>query len=237
MQVAAETVVHLQSVHKRFDALHVLRGVSFSVTKGQVVAIIGKSGSGKSTALRCINRLESVDEGQIRVCGHQVHDAGLDKRALRRDVGIVFQSYNLFPHLTVLQNITLGPTSVKRMPAAQARELALDVLARVGLADKAGSYPEQLSGGQQQRVSIARAVANDPALILADEPTGNLDSKNAQLVFDVFAHLAHDQGRTIVMVTHDRDFAMGADRQVSLRDGRIVGIGRRGEDVMPHSHA
>ena len=222
MQVAAETVVHLQSVHKRFGALHVLRGVSFSVTKGQVVAIIGKSGSGKSTALRCINRLESVDEGQIRVCGHQVHDAGLDKRALRRDVGIVFQSYNLFPHLTVLQNITLGPTSVKRMPAAQARELALDVLARVGLADKAGSYPEQLSGGQQQRVAIARALTLKPPIMLLDEPTSALDPEMVGEVLLVMRDLAKD-GMTMVCVTHEMGFAREvADRVIFMDQGAVL---------------
>ena len=221
MQVAAETVVHLQSVHKRFGALHVLRGVSFSVTKGQVVAIIGKSGSGKSTALRCINRLESVDEGQIRVCGHQVHDAGLDKRALRRDVGIVFQSYNLFPHLTVLQNITLGPTSVKRMPAAQARELALDVLARVGLADKAGSYPEQLSGGQQQRVAIARSLAMQPQVMLFDEVTSSLDPELTGEVLKVREKLAAE-GMTMILVTHEMAFARNvADQVIFMHQGQV----------------
>jgi polar amino acid transport system ATP-binding protein len=221
MQVAAETVVHLQSVHKRFGALHVLRGVSFSVTKGQVVAIIGKSGSGKSTALRCINRLESMDEGQIRVCGNQVHDAGLDKRALRRDVGIVFQSYNLFPHLTVLQNITLGPTSVKRMPAAQARELALDVLARVGLADKAGSYPEQLSGGQQQRVAIARSLAMQPQVMLFDEVTSALDPELTGEVLKVMEKLAAE-GMTMVLVTHEMAFARNvADKVIFMHQGQV----------------
>ena len=221
MQVAAETVVHLQSVHKRFGALHVLRGVSFSVTKGQVVAIIGKSGSGKSTALRCINRLESMDEGQIRVCGNQVHDAGLDKRALRRDVGIVFQSYNLFPHLTVLQNITLGPTSVKRMPAAQARELALDVLARVGLADKAGSYPEQLSGGQQQRVAIARSLAMQPQVMLFDEVTSSLDPELTGEVLKVMEKLAAE-GMTMILVTHEMAFARNvADQVIFMHQGQV----------------
>ena len=221
MQVAAETVVHLQSVHKRFGALHVLRGVSFSVTKGQVVAIIGKSGSGKSTALRCINRLESVDEGQIRVCGDQVHDAWLDNRALRSDVGIVFQSYNLFPHLTVLQNITLGPTSVKRMPAAQARELALDVLARVGLADKAGSYPEQLSGGQQQRVAIARSLAMQPQVMLFDEVTSALDPELTGEVLKVMEKLAAE-GMTMILVTHEMAFARNvADQVIFMHQGQV----------------
>ncbi|WP_049057540.1 amino acid ABC transporter ATP-binding protein, partial [Achromobacter xylosoxidans] len=149
-------VVELDQVHKRFGGTHVLRGVSFSVNRGEVAAIIGKSGSGKSTALRCMDRLETTDAGTIRVCGHALHDRdGLDLRALRKDVGIVFQSYNLFPHMTALQNITLAPRSVKGVKPAQAREQAMQALAHVGLADKADAYPEQLSGGQQQRVAIA----------------------------------------------------------------------------------
>ena len=221
MQAVAETVVQLQSVHKRFGALHVLRGVSFSVSKGQVVAIIGKSGSGKSTALRCINRLEGVDEGQIRVCGHPVHDDQLNKRALRRDVGIVFQSYNLFPHLTVLQNITLGPTSVKRMPATQARELALDVLARVGLADKADSYPEQLSGGQQQRVAIARSLAMQPQVMLFDEVTSALDPELTGEVLKVIEKLAAE-GMTMILVTHEMAFARNvADKVIFMHQGQV----------------
>jgi len=213
MQAAFDPVVQLQSVHKRFGALHVLRGVSFSVTKGQVVAIIGKSGSGKSTALRCINRLEQVDEGQIQVCSHAVHDPQLDLRALRRDVGIVFQSYNLFPHLTVLQNIMLGPTSVKRLPAAQARELALEVLARVGLADKADAYPEQLSGGQQQRVAIARSLAMQPQVMLFDEVTSALDPELTGEVLKVMEKLAAE-GMTMILVTHEMAFARNVAHQV-----------------------
>ena len=214
-------VVRLQDVHKRFGSNHVLKGVSFAIPKGQVTAIIGQSGSGKSTALRCINRLESVDEGQIRVCGQQVHDAGLDKRALRRDVGIVFQSYNLFPHLTVLQNITLGPTSVKRMPAAQARELALDVLARVGLADKAGSYPEQLSGGQQQRVAIARSLAMQPQVMLFDEVTSALDPELTGEVLKVMEKLAAE-GMTMILVTHEMAFARNvADQVIFMHQGQV----------------
>ena len=221
MQVAAETVVHLQSVHKRFGALHVLRGVSFSVTKGQVVAIIGKSGSGKSTALRCINRLESVDEGQIRVCGHQVHDAGLDKRALRRDVGIVFQSYNLFPHLTVEQNITLAPKAVKNMPTPQAREIAARTLKQVGLADKAQAYPEQLSGGQQQRVAIARSLAMEPQVMLFDEVTSALDPQLTGEVLRVIEALA-EGGMTMVLVTHEMEFAARvADTIIYMHEGKV----------------
>ena len=221
MQAAFDPVVQLQSIHKRFGALHVLRGVSFSITKGQVVAIIGKSGSGKSTALRCIDRLERVDEGQIHVCGHAVHDPALDVRALRRDVGIVFQSYNLFPHLTVLQNITLGPTSVKRMPAAQARTLGLEVLARVGLADKADNYPEQLSGGQQQRVAIARSLAMQPQVMLFDEVTSALDPELTGEVLKVMEKLAAE-GMTMVLVTHEMAFARNvADKVIFMHQGQV----------------
>ncbi|EDW2056452.1 amino acid ABC transporter ATP-binding protein [Salmonella enterica subsp. enterica] len=221
MQAAAETVVQMQSVHKRFGALHVLRGVSFSIARGQVAAIIGKSGSGKSTALRCINRLEDVDEGQIQVCGHSVHDASLDKRALRRDVGIVFQGYNLFPHLTVLQNITLGPISVKRMPVTQARELAREVLTRVGLQDKAGSYPEQLSGGQQQRVAIARSLAMQPQVMLFDEVTSALDPELTGEVLKVMEKLAAE-GMTMILVTHEMAFARDvADQIIFMHQGQV----------------
>jgi polar amino acid transport system ATP-binding protein len=216
-----QAVVDLKSVHKRFGSQHVLRGVSFSVAKGQVVAIIGKSGSGKSTALRCINRLEHVDEGTIQVCNHSVHDPALNLRELRRDVGIVFQSYNLFPHLTVLQNITLGPTSVKRMPAAEARSLALEVLARVGLSDKAEAYPEQLSGGQQQRVAIARSLAMQPQVMLFDEVTSALDPELTGEVLKVMEKLAAE-GMTMILVTHEMAFARNvADKVVFMHQGQV----------------
>ena len=214
-------VVELQSVHKRFGNNHVLRGVSFAVRRGEVVAIIGKSGSGKSTALRCINRLEQIDEGQISVCSHAVHADGLDLRALRRDVGIVFQSYNLFPHLTVLQNIALGPTAVKRMPAAQANTLAQDVLTRVGLSDKAQAYPEQLSGGQQQRVAIARSLAMQPQLMLFDEVTSALDPELTGEVLKVMEQMAAE-GMTMILVTHEMGFARRvADQVIFMHQGQV----------------
>ncbi|MEB0055515.1 MULTISPECIES: amino acid ABC transporter ATP-binding protein [unclassified Variovorax] len=214
-------VVELDRVHKKFGALHVLRGVSFSVERGQVVAIIGKSGSGKSTALRCIDRLETVDSGTLNVCGHAVHDPALNVRALRRDVGIVFQSYNLFPHLTVLQNITLGPTSVKRMSAADACVVAMEVLQQVGLAEKANAYPEQLSGGQQQRVAIARSLAMKPQLMLFDEVTSALDPELTGEVLRVIEALAAN-GMTMVLVTHEMAFARGvADKIIFMHQGQI----------------
>lgn len=214
-------VVELDQVHKKFGDLHVLRGVSFSVERGQVVAIIGKSGSGKSTALRCIDRLETVDSGTLKVCGHDVHDPRLDVRALRRDVGIVFQSYNLFPHLTVLQNITLGPTSVQRLSAPEARAVATEVLRRVGLEEKADAYPEQLSGGQQQRVAIARSLAMKPQLMLFDEVTSALDPELTGEVLKVMESLAAD-GMTMVLVTHEMAFASGvADKIIFMHQGQI----------------
>lgn len=215
------TVVELQGVHKRFGSNTVLRGVSFQVARGEVVAIIGKSGSGKSTALRCINRLEQIDAGQISVCGHALHAARLDLRGLRRDVGIVFQGYNLFPHLTVLQNITLGPTAVKRMPVGQAQTLAQQVLARVGLADKAEAYPEQLSGGQQQRVAIARSLALQPQLMLFDEVTSALDPELTGEVLKVMEQMA-SEGMTMILVTHEMAFARRvADQVIFMHQGQV----------------
>ncbi|MFD1577696.1 amino acid ABC transporter ATP-binding protein [Ramlibacter ginsenosidimutans] len=200
------SVIQLENVHKSFGALKVLDGVSFSVNKGEVFAIIGRSGSGKSTALRCIDRLERIDQGRIRVCGHEVSDARLDLRQLRRDVGIVFQSYNLFPHLTAAENIALAPRHSKGKTRAEAKELTERVLAQVGLSDKAGSYPEQLSGGQQQRVAIARSLAMEPQVMLFDEVTSALDPQLTGEVLKVMADLAAG-GMTMVLVTHEMAFA------------------------------
>ena len=214
-------VVELGQVHKHFGKLHVLKGVSFSVERGQVVAIIGQSGSGKSTALRCIDRLETIDSGTIQCCGHAVHDAALNLRALRKDVGIVFQSYNLFPHLTVKQNITLAPQSVKKMSAADANAIAMEVLERVGLAEKADAYPEQLSGGQQQRVAIARSLAMKPQLMLFDEVTSALDPQLTGEVLKVMEKLA-SEGMTMILVTHEMAFARGvADKIIYMHQGLV----------------
>jgi polar amino acid transport system ATP-binding protein len=214
-------VVELLHVHKSFGAVKVLEGVSFRVNRGEVVAVIGRSGSGKSTALRCINALETIQGGEITVCGHAIHGKKLDRRALRRDVGIVFQSYNLFPHMTVEQNVTLAPINVKRMPHAQARELAHDVLARVGLADKAQAYPEQLSGGQQQRVAIARSLAMQPQLMLFDEVTSALDPQLTGEVLEVMRSLAKG-GMTMILVTHEMAFARQvANQVVFMHQGKV----------------
>lgn len=199
-------IVKLSSVRKSFGALQVLNGVSFSVEPGEVVAIIGQSGSGKSTALRCIDALETIQGGEIEVCGHKIHSPDLDRRALRRDVGIVFQSYNLFPHLTVIENTSLALTCVKKLSKAEAWDISLDCLQRVGLAEKADFYPEQLSGGQQQRAAIARSLAMQPQVMLFDEVTSALDPQLTGEVLKVIENLARG-GMTMILVTHEMAFA------------------------------
>lgn len=214
-------IVELRDVHKSFGAVQVLNGVSFKVDKGQVVAIIGRSGSGKSTALRCINRLERINRGEIVVCNHAVHDPALDLSAMRTDVGIVFQSYNLFPHLTVEENITLAPRWVQKKSSAEARATAQRVLTQVGLADKAQSYPEQLSGGQQQRAAIARSLAMSPQVMLFDEVTSALDPELTGEVLRVMEGLARE-GMTMLLVTHEMAFARQvADLIVFMHQGRV----------------
>jgi polar amino acid transport system ATP-binding protein len=214
-------VVSLKNVHKSFGTLKVLDGVSFEVDRGEVLVIIGRSGSGKSTALRCIDRFEKTDQGEIVVCGHHVSDPKLDLRALRQDVGIVFQSYNLFPHLTIEENIILAPCSVKGISKAQAKEQARKVLAQVGLEDKLHQYPEQLSGGQQQRAAIARSLAMQPKVMLFDEVTSALDPELTGEVLKVIEALAAD-GMTMVMVTHEMGFARGiANRVVFMHRGKV----------------
>ncbi|ONG51770.1 phosphate ABC transporter ATP-binding protein [Pseudoroseomonas deserti] len=214
-------VVKLSNVHKSFGPLKVLDGVSFEVARGEVVAVIGQSGSGKSTALRCINALETIQQGSIEVCGHAVHDEKLDKRKLRLDVGIVFQSYNLFPHLTAEQNIMLAPTCVKALGKKAARDIARDCLARVGLSEKADHYPEQLSGGQQQRVAIARSLAMQPKVMLFDEVTSALDPQLTGEVLKVMEDLARG-GMTMILVTHEMAFARKvASQVVYMNKGKV----------------
>ena len=217
----SEPIVSLRDVQKSFGPLRVLDGVSFAVQRGEVLALIGRSGSGKSTALRCIDRFEKVDGGEIVVCGHRVDRPDVDLRALRQDVGIVFQSYNLFPHLTVEQNITLAPRWVKKMDGAAARELSRQVLRQVGLEDKASSYPEQLSGGQQQRVAIARSLAMQPKVMLFDEVTSALDPELTGEVLKVIEDLARN-GMTMLLVTHEMAFAERvADKIVFMHQGQV----------------
>ncbi|MHA3903665.1 amino acid ABC transporter ATP-binding protein [Castellaniella sp. WN] len=225
-------VVRLSNVHKRFGDNHVLKGIDLSIRKGEIVAIIGQSGSGKSTVLRCMDHLETIDQGEITVCGHTFGTgiSSTDLKKLRQDVGIVFQSYNLFPHLTVERNITLAPRSVRKLPAEHARKIAVDVLDQVGLGDKAAAYPEQLSGGQQQRVAIARSLAMDPQLMLFDEVTSALDPQLTGEVLRVIEKLAAG-GMTMVLVTHEMAFAMKvAHRVVFMHQGRIHEQG--GADIL-----
>jgi polar amino acid transport system ATP-binding protein len=214
-------VVVLRDVHKSFGANKVLTGVNLEARRGQVTAIIGRSGSGKSTALRCIDRLETVDSGEITVCGRRVDDPNVDLKALRLDVGIVFQSYNLFPHLTIEENIMLAPRAAKGINKVAARDLALAVLDKVGLAEKAQAYPEQLSGGQQQRVAIARSLAMQPKVMLFDEVTSALDPELTGEVLRVIEELAA-AGMTMVMVTHEMAFARRiADQVFFMNAGRV----------------
>jgi polar amino acid transport system ATP-binding protein len=214
-------LVELSQVIKRYGTHTVLDGVSLSVDKGEIIAIIGRSGSGKSTLLRCVNGLEPIQAGTVRFEGTVVNDPGTDLRKLRQHVGIVFQSFNLFPHLTVEKNITLAPKVVKRVPPAEARALAERVLAKVGLAEKIDAWPDQLSGGQQQRVAIARSLAMQPTLMLFDEITSALDPELVGEVLKVLEEMARD-GMTMMLVTHEIGFARKvADRVVFMHEGRI----------------
>ncbi|CAN7206169.1 amino acid ABC transporter ATP-binding protein [Bosea sp. LjRoot237] len=218
--------VLIEDVHKSYGSLEVLKGVSLDVEPGQVVALIGRSGSGKSTLLRCVNGLEAFQSGRIEVAGHAVDQDQKRLRELRKDVGIVFQSYNLFPHLTVGQNIMLSPRITKNVPQAEALALAKDVLAQVGLSDKFESYPDNLSGGQQQRVAIARSLAMKPKVMLFDEVTSALDPELTGEVLLVMEKLARD-GMTMLLVTHEMNFARNvANTTVFMHQGKIWESGR-----------
>ena len=218
-------MIEIEDVHKAFGTLQVLRGVSLAVRKGEVVTVIGGSGSGKSTLLTCINGLEPIQKGRITVDGTHVHAPGTDLNLLRRKIGIVFQQFNAFPHLTVLENVTLAPRKVLGMDAAAAREVAVRQLAHVGLSDKLQVYPSCLSGGQQQRMAIARALAMSPDYMLFDEVTSALDPQLVGEVLDTLRLLAAD-GMTMICVTHEMRFAREvSDRVAFFRDGLIHEIG------------
>jgi polar amino acid transport system ATP-binding protein len=223
------SLVELTDVVKRFGTNTVLDGVSLAVEPGEIIAVIGRSGSGKSTLLRCINGLEPIQAGRIVFDGTTVNDPATDLRKLRQRVGIVFQSYNLFPHLSVERNITLAPCVVKGLPAGEARALAEKVLARVGLAEKIDAYPDQLSGGQQQRVAIARSLAMQPQLMLFDEITSALDPELTGEVLRVLEQMA-GEGMTMMLVTHEIGFARRvATRLIFMHQGRIWEQGPAGE--------
>jgi glutamate transport system ATP-binding protein len=213
-----EPLVVLSEVQKHFGSLHVLKDINLSVRKGEVVVVLGPSGSGKSTLCRVINRLETIESGTITIDGTSLPEEGKALAQLRADVGMVFQSFNLFSHKTVLENVTLGPTKVRRKSAAEARQRAMDLLTRVGVESQAEKYPAQLSGGQQQRVAIARALAMEPKVILFDEPTSALDPEMVNEVLDVMVTLAR-QGMTMIVVTHEMGFARKAANRVVFMDG------------------
>ena len=215
-------LVALSGVNKHFGELHVLKDIDLSIAKGEVVVVIGPSGSGKSTLCRAINRLEPIDSGSILLDGEPLPSEGKALARLRADVGMVFQSFNLFAHKTILQNVTLGPTKVRGLSKAEADEKARGLLERVGVTAQADKYPAQLSGGQQQRVAIARALAMDPKVMLFDEPTSALDPEMIKEVLDVMVDLAR-QSMTMIVVTHEMGFARrAANRVVFMADGQIV---------------
>ena len=220
--VASRPLVELVDVNKHFGPLHVLRDITLSIASGEVVVVIGPSGSGKSTLCRAINRLEPIDSGTILIDGQPLPAEGKDLARLRADVGMVFQSFNLFAHKTILENVTLGPIKVRKVAPATAKAEGLALLERVGVSDQADKYPAQLSGGQQQRVAIARALAMNPKLILFDEPTSALDPEMINEVLDVMVALA-EAGMTMVVVTHEMGFARkAADRVVFMADGQVI---------------
>jgi glutamate transport system ATP-binding protein len=218
----AEPLVVLKDVNKHFGDLHVLKDINLEIGKGEVVILIGPSGSGKSTLCRTINRLETFESGTITIDGKPLPEEGKALAELRADVGMVFQSFNLFAHKTILDNVTLGPIKVRKQPKAEAEKRAMELLERVGVAHQAAKYPAQLSGGQQQRVAIARSLAMNPKVMLFDEPTSALDPEMINEVLDVMISLARD-GMTMVVVTHEMGFARkAAQRVVFLADGQIV---------------
>ena len=213
--------LELEGVHKYFGTNHVLSGVDLQVDEHDVVCLIGPSGCGKSTLLRCINALEEIDGGAIRIDGEQASGRGVDLDGLRQDVGIVFQSFNLFPHMTVLENVTLAPRKVLRLPRKQAADRALRLLSRIGLDDKASEYPDRLSGGQQQRVAIVRALAMQPRLLLLDEITSALDPELVSEVLNIVRELAAE-GMTMLLATHEMSFAREVSSKVCFLDAGVI---------------
>lgn len=215
-------LVELTHVEKHYGDLHVLKDINLTVRKGEVLVIVGPSGSGKSTMCRAINRLETIDSGDIRIDGKPLPQEGKELASLRAEVGMVFQSFNLFANKTILENVTLAPIKVRHMDKKEAEDLAMDLLGRVGVASQASKMPSQLSGGQQQRVAIARALAMQPKVMLFDEPTSALDPEMVNEVLDVMVELAHE-GMTMLCVTHEMGFARKvADKVVFMADGQIL---------------
>lgn len=217
-------MISFQNVNKHYGDFHVLKNINLEIQQGEVVVVIGPSGSGKSTMLRCINQLEGITDGNLTVNQFQVHDKKVNINLLRRDIGMVFQHFNLYPHKTVLENVILAPMKVLKTPKEEAEKIAMYYLEKVGIPDKALSYPSQLSGGQQQRVAIARGLAMKPKIMLFDEPTSALDPEMIGEVLEVMKTLANE-GMTMVVVTHEMDFAKEvADRVVFMDQGQIVEV-------------
>ena len=217
-----EPIIRFRGVNKWFGKLHVLEDVDLEVARGEVLVVCGPSGSGKSTLIRCINRLEPIDSGTIVVDGQDVNGPGVHLPRLRAEIGMVFQQFNLYPHMTVLGNVTLAPIRVRGMSRTEADRIGMDLLKKVDIPDKAGAYPAQLSGGQQQRVAIARALAMQPKIMLFDEPTSALDPEMINEVLDVMVALARE-GMTMVVVTHEMGFARKVSQRIIFMDeGRIV---------------
>ncbi|MBA2570111.1 MAG: amino acid ABC transporter ATP-binding protein [Chloroflexi bacterium] len=215
-------MIEVRDLRKRFGDFEALRGITMSIDRGEVVVVIGPSGSGKSTLLRCVNRLETPDSGEVIVDGTSLTDRRMDVNTLRKDIGVVFQSFNLFPHLTVLRNLTLAPMRVRKLDRAAAEERARQLLAKVGIPEKADARPTQLSGGQQQRVAIARALCMEPKIMLFDEPTSALDPEMIKEVLDVMKALAKE-GMTMMVVSHEMGFAREvAGRVIFMDHGEIV---------------
>ncbi len=218
--------IEFSQVNKWFDKLHVLRDISLQVQSGEVVVVCGPSGSGKSTLIRCVNRLESIQSGAIIVLGHSLATPGVNLSQLRSEVGMVFQAFNLYPHMTALENVLLAPVKVKGLSRAEAEKIAMALLERVGIPEKAHAYPAHLSGGQQQRVAIARALAMQPKIMLFDEPTSALDPEMINEVLEVMTDLARE-GMTMVVVTHEMGFAKRVSHRIIFMDeGQIVEEGK-----------
>jgi len=229
----SDWVIKVSNLNKYFGSNHVLRDINFQVKFGEVVSIIGASGSGKSTLLRCLNGLEPIQSGEIVVDGVKINGEKVDLSRIRQSIGMIFQSFNLFPHMSVLDNVILAPHRVKKIPRREAEEIALELLGKVGLVEKAHSYPYQLSGGQKQRVAIARALAMNPKVMMFDEPTSALDPETVNDVLDVMKELAKE-GMTMIVVTHEMGFAREVSQRVMhIDEGRILEEGTP-EEIFYH---